>query len=107
MVNNKHDPSRRDFLKVAGTASLSPILAAWSSLAEASEGQPAMPVRPFGKTGVDVPILSFGGSLDSSMSRLLLRQAFKWGVTYWDTANSYMGGRSETGFPRGLDGLAQ
>jgi predicted aldo/keto reductase-like oxidoreductase len=29
---------------------------------------------------------------------LVLRQAFKWGVTYWDTANTYMGGRSEKGF---------
>ncbi|MGA1865431.1 MAG: Lrp/AsnC ligand binding domain-containing protein, partial [bacterium] len=42
--------------------------------------------------------LSFGGSLDTSLSMLVLRQAFKWGVTYWDTANTYMGGRSETGF---------
>ena len=25
----------------------------------------------------------------------MLRQAFLWGVTYWDTANSYMGGNSE------------
>jgi predicted aldo/keto reductase-like oxidoreductase len=28
---------------------------------------------------------------------LVLRQAVKWGVTYWDTANTYMGGRSEKG----------
>jgi hypothetical protein len=103
MVKNKHNPSRRDFLKVAGTASLGPIFAACSTLAEASEEQPAMPMRPFGKTGVDVPILSFGGSLDTAMSRLLLRQAFKWGVTYWDTANSYMGGRSETGIGKYLE----
>jgi len=27
--------------------------------------------------------------------QLLLRQAFKMGVTYWDTANSYSGGKSE------------
>jgi aryl-alcohol dehydrogenase-like predicted oxidoreductase len=26
------------------------------------------------------------------MSLLVLRQAFKQGVTYWDTANTYMGG---------------
>jgi predicted aldo/keto reductase-like oxidoreductase len=31
------------------------------------------------------------------MSPLLLKQAFKWGVTYWDTAHSYMGGNSEKG----------
>ena len=27
----------------------------------------------------------------------MLRQAVKWGVTYWDTANSYEGGNSEMG----------
>jgi predicted aldo/keto reductase-like oxidoreductase len=52
-----------------------------------------MPTRPFGKTGVEVPILAFGGSLD--LPQLMLRGAIKWGVTYWDTANSYMGGNSE------------
>ena len=57
-----------------------------------------MPLRPFGNSGINVPILSFGGSLDTSLSMLVLRQAFKWGVTYWDTANTYMGGRSEKGF---------
>ena len=103
MLIKKHIPSRRDFLKAAGAASLGPIFAACGTLAEASEGQLTIPVRPFGKTGVDVPILSFGGSLDTSLSRLLLRQAFKWGVTYWDTANSYMGGRSEEGIGKYLE----
>ena len=37
----------------------------------------------------------FGTSLHVSFSQLLLRQAVKWGVTYWDTANTYMGGNSE------------
>jgi hypothetical protein len=56
-----------------------------------------MPTRSFGKSGIKVPILSFGGSLNTSMSPLLLRQAAKWGVTCWDTAHSYMGGKSEKG----------
>jgi hypothetical protein len=63
----------------------------------AAQPQAVVPTRPFGKTGIDVPILSFGGSLSTSLSTLLLRQAVKWGVTYWDTANTYMGGRSEKG----------
>ncbi len=37
------------------------------------------------------------------MSLLLLRQAFKWGVTYWDTANSYMGGKSEKGIGKYME----
>jgi len=54
-----------------------------------------VPTRPFGKTGIEVPILGFGTSLHVAFSHLLLKQAVKWGVTYWDTANTYMGGNSE------------
>jgi hypothetical protein len=90
-----HCVSRRTFLKTAvGAAS---ILGAPGNPAMAAQPQAIVPTRPFGKTGIDVPILSFGGSLSTSLSTLLLRQAVKWGVTYWDTANTYMGGRSEKG----------
>ncbi len=91
--------SRRDFLKntAAGAAAL---MGSLPIAAKASESQAVVPTRPFGNTGIDVPILSFGGSLNTSLSLLVLRQAVKWGVTYWDTANSYMGGRSETGMGR-------
>jgi predicted aldo/keto reductase-like oxidoreductase len=54
-----------------------------------------MPTRPYGKTGVNVSILGFGGSLGTSLSPGLLRQAARAGATYWDTAHSYMGGNSE------------
>ena len=95
MIDSKYLISRREFLKnAAGAVSISGIL---GSPTIASESQVIVPTRPFGKTGIDVPILSFGGSLNTSLSTLVLRQAVKWGVTYWDTANSYMGGRSERG----------
>ena len=87
--------SRRAFLKTAAGAAS--IVGAPGNPAMASQPQAGMPTRPFGKTGIDVPILSFGGSLSTSLSTLLLRQAVKWGVTCWDTANTYMGGRSERG----------
>ena len=61
----------------------------------ASDDAVFVPTRPFGKTGIEVPILGFGTSLHVAFSQLLLRQAVKWGVTYWDTANTYMGGNSE------------
>ena len=102
MLIKKHNRSRRDFLKAAGAASLGSIFAAFNPLAEASQGPKTMPTRPFGKTGIDVPILAFGGSLDTSLSLLVLRQAFKWGVTYWATANTYMGGKSEKGIGKYL-----
>ena len=97
MLIKKYNRSRRAFLKAAGAASMGSIFSAFSPLTEASEGPKTIPTRPFGKTGIDVPVLAFGGSLDTSMSLLVLRQAFKWGVTYWDTANTYMGGKSEKG----------
>ena len=85
--------SRRDFLKAFGAAAAGTLLAPSDSTAEVTGESDQMPIRPFGKTGIDVPILGFGGSLH--LPQLMLRQAFKWGVTYWDTANSYMGGDSE------------
>jgi predicted aldo/keto reductase-like oxidoreductase len=90
-------------LKATGAASVGSILTAFNSLTEASEGPRKMPSRPFGKTGINVPILAFGGSLDTAMSLLVLKQAFKWGVTYWDTANTYMGGKSEEGIGKYLE----
>jgi len=89
--------SRRNFLKTVGIAGAGSICNPFSSRAEAAGLKAAMPTRPFGKTGIDVPIIGFGTSLDISLSTLLLKQAVKLGVTYWDTATSYMGGRSEKG----------
>jgi predicted aldo/keto reductase-like oxidoreductase len=103
MLTKKHNPSRRNFLKAAGAASMGSIFSAFNPLAEAYEGPKTVPTRPFGKTGIDVPILGFGGSLDTSLSLLVLRQAFKWGVTYWDTANTYMGGKSEKGIGKYIE----
>jgi len=63
----------------------------------ASSNEPereTVPTRPFGKTGVNVSILSLGGELSAS-DLLVFRQAFKMGVTYWDTADSYGGGNNE------------
>jgi predicted aldo/keto reductase-like oxidoreductase len=55
-------------------------------------------MRPFGKSGRQVSILSLGGMFDIGANQLMLRQAVKWGVTYWDTADCYEGGGSEKGF---------
>jgi predicted aldo/keto reductase-like oxidoreductase len=103
MLKEKNKLSRRDFLKAAGAASVGSILTAVNPLTEAAATHQKVPTRPFGKTGTNVPILSFGGSLDTSMSLLLLRQAFNLGVTYWDTANTYMGGKSEKGIGKYLE----
>jgi predicted aldo/keto reductase-like oxidoreductase len=53
-----------------------------------------VPTRRFGKTGVDVSILSLGGVLEPS-DLLIFRHALRGGVTYWDTADSYGWGKNE------------
>ena len=59
-----------------------------------------MPKRKLGKTGAEVSILNLGGMFDTINNQLLLKQALKWGVTFWDTAESYGNGLSEEGFGR-------
>jgi len=101
MFGEKGILSRRDFIKAAGAAGLGSALGPLSSLTAAHAStstkvpeEMAVPTRPFGKTGVDVSILSLGGVLKDT-DQLVFRQAFKSGVTYWDTADSYGWGNNE------------
>ncbi len=93
MSDKPHGISRRDFFKTTAAAGA-------GVLATAVPGQAApasIPLRTFGKTGVKVPILALGGIFDTPSNLLVLRQALRLGVTYWDTAERYGWGRSETG----------
>ena len=100
MSANDNPYTRRDFMKLAGAAgagtALAPLGAFSTPTAEAATaGEPIrVPTRPFGKTGIDVSILSLGGVLRSS-DQMVFKQAFRWGVTYWDTADSYGWGKNE------------
>ena len=101
MANKKKNFSRRDFIKTAGATGLGSVLLPLNSLAQTKASpstqvteQMLVPRRPYGKTGTDVPILSLGGVLKIS-DQLVFRQAFKMGVTYWDTADSYGWGKNE------------
>ncbi|MGD2099464.1 MAG: aldo/keto reductase [Desulfobacterales bacterium] len=87
--------TRRYFLKAAWTGGAASMLTLKHKPALAVGEAVTVPTRPFGKTGVAVPILGFGTSLHVAFGQLLLKQAVKWGVTYWDTAHTYMGGNSE------------
>ena len=96
-MTEKHSGwSRRAFLKAAAGAGAGYVATLKSFSAAAYDEGVVVPTRPFGKSGVEVPVLGFGTSLQVAFSLLLLKQAVKWGVTYWDTANTYMGGNSET-----------
>jgi hypothetical protein len=101
MANEKTDYSRRDFLKTAGAVGLGSMLSPIDNMIQAKElhaandsQQNLVPTRPFGKTGVNVSILSLGGVLGMS-DLIVFRQAMKMGVTYWDTADSYGRGKNE------------
>ena len=101
MTGKKRKLSRRDFFKTAGAAGLGAALTPLSSFSPAHGSSSAgaseemiVPKRPFGKTGVHVSMLSLGGVLKPH-DQLMFRQAFKMGVTYWDTADSYKRGKNE------------
>ena len=101
MVDKKRKFSRRDFIKTSGSVCLGSALipigpltpAHGSSASEVPENM-VVPMRAFGKTGINVSILSLGGVLDI-YDQIIFRQAFKMGVTYWDTADSYSWGKNE------------
>ena len=90
--------SRRDFLRAIGVTGAGSLLAPAMPLAEAADNTLQVPQRPFGKTGIEVPILSLGSTVDITSNQLMLRHAVQRGVTYWDTAPSYQWGKSEKGF---------
>jgi predicted aldo/keto reductase-like oxidoreductase len=101
------DLTRREFVTTAGLAGLAVIGGGATGALSATE-QPAagaikaqtVPKRKLGKTGAEVSILCLGGINDTINNQLLLKQAWKWGVTYWDTAESYGHGLSEEGIGR-------
>jgi predicted aldo/keto reductase-like oxidoreductase len=93
--------TRRTFLKTVGAVGAGSIFAATAPFVAAADKDggsnsvaQTIPRRSFGKTGVDVPILSLGGVLKIS-DQIVFRMAYKMGVTYWDTADSYGWGKNE------------
>jgi len=96
---------RRKFLKTVGAAGVGSVLASAqikaapgdTSAAKKSEEPklPQVPRRKLGKTGIDVPCLSFGTLRVDAENQVLLRKTLDWGLNYWDTAYSYSNGNAE------------
>lgn len=91
-------------MKIAGAAGVGAVVAPMEHLAGAvvkSESEVSAPryvsTRPLGMSGVDVSILTLGGTVNFLSNQLLLGQALKMGVTCWDTSRNYIGGKSEKG----------
>jgi predicted aldo/keto reductase-like oxidoreductase len=109
MTKPVNDINRRDFLKVASGVGVASLLGAASvsgaepnspkkeENAKPAEKLPDMPTRKLGKTGVKVTILNHGLMFDVVPNQIVLQKAIEWGVTMWDTAAGYGGGKSEEG----------
>ncbi len=95
--------SRRQLL--GGTAALAGAAAvgAAGSVACAAPAPSPMQHRPLGTTGLRVSEIGFGGyPVDEPET---VRYAFDRGITYFDTAHCYRGGRSEEVIGEGLRGI--
>ncbi len=103
----ENNVSRRDFVKTLGVVGVGSVVGASQALAQSNAPSTAaasasvkpvkIPNRLFGRTGVPVSMLALGGIFDIESNQLVLKQALDWGVTYWDTAGGYNGGKSEGG----------
>jgi predicted aldo/keto reductase-like oxidoreductase len=86
--------NRRGFLKTgitgaAGIMALSPVLAS----KEASWQEKKIIYRTLGKTGLRVPVVSFGVMRSDNPN--LCKAAYEKGIALFDTANGYLNGNSE------------
>jgi len=101
-MNEKQNTiDRRNFLKVAGAAGLSSVLASTGRTNAKEKTQkpkyPQVPRRKLGKLKVKIPSLSFGTFQVDVDNQILLRKTLQYGVNFWDTAYNYGGGNSELG----------
>lgn len=96
--------SRRELLTITGAAGLGTLLKPRSAQAAPDKGLPQVPRRVLGKTGQQIPILLMGGAMNlDQVFDPKLAEAFRFGVNYYDVADCYSGGTSETAVGNFLD----
>jgi predicted aldo/keto reductase-like oxidoreductase len=99
---------RRDFIKTGALAGLGVGLGLTAPVAASLSAAPQ--VRryvPLGRTGMRISDISFGADRLSSGDQLLVRHAIDRGINYFDTAETYRGGDSETALGNALRGHRQ
>ena len=69
-----------------------------------------IPTTTFGKTGIEVSVIAQGGARmdlhpDVQAAAAHVRRVYDLGVTYFDCARAYWGGRSEEAYGIGLQGI--
>ena len=99
-MKKKTNADRRSFIKSLGVLGIAgataPIAQSCSSAEKRNRniGEIAVPTRPLGNTGIEVPAIAVGlGSMDRFFSEAFL----KYGLTYWDTSIRYGEGKTEMG----------
>lgn len=106
MSAKRPHPSRREFIRAAAAAGLGagllPILDDDSSAA--LTGPEVRRYSPLGRTGMKVSDISFGSSRLHAGDEDLVRHAFDRGINYFDSADTYTGGESETVIGNALKG---
>lgn len=98
--------SRRDFLKIGAAAAavgaVAPrIFAADAKPADAAATAPKLDYRVLGRTGLKVTTVSLGCMVAPEP---VIEKAFDLGINWFDTANSYKGGKNEEEVGRVLAG---
>lgn len=108
MSINRPIQTRREFLKqgAVGAAGLAlwPIQGSGPARPESAAQNPGsnkVTYRTLGRTGIRIPILSFGGPRDA----LLIHRAVEAGVMHFDTAYRYGGGSHERMIGEALKGV--
>ncbi len=97
----KRDVSRREFLKVGAAVAAVGALAPRVLAAETPAAKTALEFRTLGRTGLKVTTVSLGCMVAPEP---VIAKAYDLGINWFDTANSYKGGRNEEEVGRVLAG---
>ncbi|MCZ6853687.1 MAG: aldo/keto reductase [Gammaproteobacteria bacterium] len=106
-MKNTNPSSRRGFLRRSAFGSLAGLLPFASSSTSAATQQSANHVQryvPLGRTGFRISDITFGTSRLRRGQEKLVEHALDRGVNYFDTAESYTRGASESVLGRALSG---
>jgi hypothetical protein len=88
--------NRRTFLKTSAIATAAPLLASTTPVQADQSSQRVQRYRRLGRTELEISDISFGSSRLGSGEEHLVHHAIERGINYFDTAESYTRGQSET-----------
>jgi predicted aldo/keto reductase-like oxidoreductase len=105
MKNSHRSIGRREFIKSGALAGIGVGLALADAASASISGGPRVErYAPLGRTGMRISDISFGADRLSPGDENLVRHAVDLGINYFDTAETYRGGESETALGNALRG---